>query len=141
MKNRQSGFTLLEVLLASFILFIVLSAMTMVYRGALNSSRVAERSIQIHQVVGLIKTDIQKQFDSGPSLSEEGYSGQGSIDQIKYHWKAEKLAESKGQIILGPDGDFIRPDTLYQNWGIALTLQMGNFQKVFNYRLFRWQEK
>ncbi|WP_144213626.1 PulJ/GspJ family protein [Shewanella donghaensis] len=141
MKSRQKGFTLLEVLLASFILFIVLAGMTMVYRGALLSSRIAERSIDSHQIVGFATADIKNRLSSGINLTESEVAGAGQVNGVKYSWTGKNILDKKGQSILNPDGDFSVPSTRYQNWEIQLTLQINNYQKTLNYRLFRWQEK
>ncbi|WP_169732683.1 type IV pilus modification PilV family protein [Shewanella waksmanii] len=139
--TKQKGFTLLEVLLASFILFLALTAMTMVYQGALTSSRVADRSIAVHQIVGFATADIKKRLADGPELPDEEVSGGGRVGEISFSWKASKVLDSRGQTILGADGDFVRPDTRYQIWAVTLTLKLQGYRKPLQYRIFRWQEK
>jgi Tfp pilus assembly protein PilV len=53
--SSQRGFSLLEVLLAGFILFLVLSSMTLVYRGAILSSAKAESAITFTSSIMPIK--------------------------------------------------------------------------------------
>ena len=63
--SRQRGFTLLEVLLAGFILFMVLSSMTLVYRGALLSSEKASRALSIAAALPMIRVIVTQQLKKG----------------------------------------------------------------------------
>ena len=54
-KHKHSGFTLLEVLISGFILFMVVASTTLVYQGALLSSGKAEQSLIFATAVSPIR--------------------------------------------------------------------------------------
>ena len=65
-NKKSAGFTLLEVLLAAFILFLVITSVTLVYRGAILSSGKAERSLLISGSVPSIRMIITEAFRDNP---------------------------------------------------------------------------
>ena len=71
--NRQRGFTLLEVLIAGFILFLVISSMTFVYRGAFLSSNKAESAIKFTAAIPSIKQLVSGKIRA--SAKEQNLSG------------------------------------------------------------------
>ena len=82
--NRQRGFTLLEVLIAGFILFLVISSMTFVYRGALLSSNKAESAIKFTAAIPSIKQQVIIQIREG--IKGEDQSGLGEYGKFSYIW-------------------------------------------------------
>ena len=82
--GKQGGFTLLEVLLAGFILFLVLSSMTMVYRGAMLSSGKAERALKLTSSIMPIKQIIAQQLHAGDG--EKKLAGDGRYGHLNYTW-------------------------------------------------------
>ena len=86
LQAKQRGFTLLEVLLAGFILFLVLTSMTLVYRGAMLSSSKAERSLLMSAAVPSVRSLITESLRSdSPNASHRGADSFGDMD---YTWDA-----------------------------------------------------
>ena len=81
---RQQGFTLLEILISGFILFLVISSMTLVYRGALLSSDKAESAIRFTAAIPSIKELVVLQIREG--AKGDNQSGNGSYGRLIYSW-------------------------------------------------------
>ena len=60
--KRQSGFTLMEVLIASFILFISLSTMTLVFNSAQNNAFTATQRVTEYSSTLLALSNIRSQL-------------------------------------------------------------------------------
>lgn len=141
LTKKQSGFTLIEVLLAAFILFLVLTAMTMVYRAALISSEVANRNVALHQVVGFVNSEVKGRLVDKVALNPE-QKGRGQFNQVDYTWSAVLADDKKGPSRLNVNsGDFEVTATRYQRWNVTIRLNKGKASKELSYRVFRWQEK
>lgn len=102
MTIQQRGFTLLEVLVAAFILFLVIATMTMVYRGAMGSSLKAQRVVQMSALVPQLRNTITERLAEVGSISRQ--EGEGSMDGVYYQWQA--LPMLRGQPY-HPDNRFV----------------------------------
>lgn len=84
----NKGFSLIEVLVASFILFLVLSTVTITYTGAVKSTLSATESVKMYGYLPLLVDDITFSIREGES------SGSGTFLNVNFSWKTE-LIESK----------------------------------------------
>lgn len=136
-SNKQTkGFTLIEVLVASFILFLVIAAITVVYRGALLSSNKAERTLQFSSLVEPISEQVRLQLQS--STNNE-LQGQGSMGQITFNWLAKKEFESKAPALLDAEkGDFTQGNKVFKLWHITLKLQLKNATREYHFNEVTW---
>ena len=130
---KQRGFTLLEVLIAGFILFLVLSSMTLVYRGALISSSKAEKVLVIASAVPSIRVLITESFRQGSVTNT--HKGSGLFGDLEYQWMAN-LAQT------GMPSDIIQQDSgrqlRYFLWDIELTISNGNAVRKYKFRELSW---
>lgn len=88
MQVNSKGFSLIEVLVAAFIMFLVLSTVTITYTGAIKSTISATESLKLYGYVPLLIDDISISVQQGET------SGSGSFLNVEYTWKTE-LFESK----------------------------------------------
>tara|TARA_B110000503_G_C7129511_1_gene406214 strand:- start:981 stop:1400 length:420 start_codon:yes stop_codon:yes gene_type:complete len=84
--RKIAGFTLLEVLLAGFIMFLVLITMTEVYRGALLSSDKAEAALRIAGYVPSIHANVVDSFHK--NIGSDSPRGEGQFGTLMYSWTA-----------------------------------------------------
>lgn len=84
----NKGFSLIEVLVAAFILFLVLSTVTITYSGAVKSTLSATESIKMYGYLPLLVDDISLSIQEGEN------SGSGTFLNVNFSWKT-KLIESK----------------------------------------------
>ncbi len=133
MRGNQRGFTLLEVLLAGFILFLVLTSMTLVYRGALLSSAKAEASLVMTAAVPSIRILITESIRQSSHISDHG--GSGSFGNLDYQWVATLAYEGQPSIIAQEDA---RTKFRYYLWDIDINLSQGNARRNYQFREISW---
>jgi len=136
-KQQMSGFTLVEVLVASVILFSVIATVSMVYRGAFLSSEKANNHISISgvlpSVLANIRTDIRDN-SLGNSLSGKNeawgvnYQWQASVIEQKYPPK--KFDEFTHQIS--------KAKIYYKLWQVSLTLEYNGLTKQHVFKELSW---
>ena len=125
MKGRERGFTLLEVLLAGFILFLVLTSMTQVYRGAMLASGKAEKTLSLVASVPAIRIIVSEAITE--SLAR---SGEGSYGEIDFTWTAALAYEGLPPFDLRRDA----PDIIYYLWDVDLKVTQGNLARQYEFR-------
>lgn len=132
-RNKQRGFTLLEVLLAGFILFLVLTSMTLVYKGALLSSYKAERSLIMSSAVLPIRRLISDKIQV--STRSVTLSGDGSFGAVTYSWQAILAATGRpSEMIMEHNGDEIQ----YFLWAVDLRIQQGKMVRSYRFSEISW---
>ncbi|CAI8296817.1 MAG: Uncharacterised protein [Porticoccaceae bacterium UBA1117] len=125
LSNSQRGFTLLEVLLAGFILFLVLTTMTQVYQGAVLSSGKAEESLSIVSAVPIIRIIVSD------AVVEEGILyGERTFGELNYTWSAKLAYEGLPSQILLED----KPDIKYYLWDITLRVYKDSSVRQYYFR-------
>jgi len=140
--HARKGFTLIEVLIASVILFAVIATSSLVYRTAVNSSVKAEHSIYISgllpTIVSQVEADVLKKSQANASMVE----GQGVVLEASYQWRAEllafKSAPDKFDVELG---EFITPPKKYKLWQVYLTVNRGESSSEFSFKSLGWNDE
>lgn len=136
-RKIQQGFSLIEVLIASFILFIVITTMTLVYRGAVLSSEKAENSLILSTYSELLIEQIKiklKANHGADSLEEKG-----SLGELEYSWQAN-IIESKKSIprLNAESGNNESSVSTFSLWQVNLQLKQGSSQRSYSYRELSW---
>ncbi|MDG1750743.1 MAG: prepilin-type N-terminal cleavage/methylation domain-containing protein [Thalassotalea sp.] len=93
MNMISRGFTLIEVLIASFIMFISLAAFTLVFRTTILSSEKAELNVSSAAYTTLIISKITFDLKNSHSLNEK--SGSGELMGRHYQWQARVKETAK----------------------------------------------
>ena len=137
MIRSQQGFTLVEVLIASVILFTVLVAVSQAYQGANRASERAEAMVQMQGVVPLLLDTIRfrlKDADSSESLQQEG-----QLNTVLFEWRAAVVEQGAPPDRLSPeDGGLISFDDKFFLWQVELRLQLGNTERHFSFQELTW---
>ena len=131
-ENSQAGFTLLEVLIASVILFSVIVTSTLVYRGAILSSDKAEQALSVSVAAHSIQRIVTDEFRQLKDRSQP--SGEGRYGEVTYRWRAEET--HKGTRTGAPDGS--TPARQFSLWRIHLTISKGKMTKQFQFSEISW---
>lgn len=144
MSKTQRGFTLLEVLVASFILFLVISTMTLVYRGALLSSGKAEQSIKISSVVPQLRTQISEHLQRVQMIAR--VANEGVIESTNFRYEA--VPQLRGQpfhpsnpvrIQLDPEGRPVAMEsTTLWLWKVDLWLSLEGSERHYEFWETTW---
>ena len=132
----STGFTLIEVLVASFILFLVIASVTLVYRGALLSSNKAERSLRFIALVEPISEQIRFQLRTANQAS---LNGSGSMGEVNYEWSASHLAQGQSLAVVDSEtGAATTNGRAFYLWTINLELKLGNARRNFEFNEVSW---
>lgn len=93
MRGAQSGFTLIEVLIASVILFMSIALVSMAYKSSLRAERSAEKHVFRMVALGFIQEEVKEALRVRPQAN----SGTGVWGKFSYAWKVteEKTKWSK----------------------------------------------
>ncbi|MFT5814555.1 MAG: Tfp pilus assembly protein PilV [Psychroserpens sp.] len=135
-NKPPKGFTLIEVLVASFILFLVIAAMTMVYRGALLSSNKAERTLQFSSLVEPISEQIRLQLQS--STNNE-LQGKGSMGAITFTWLARQGFQAKAPALYDAEsGELTQKGKTFRLWHITVKLQLKKATREYQFSEVSW---
>lgn len=134
-KNQQ-GFTLIEVLVASFILFLVIAAVTLVYRGALISSHKAERALKFSSLVEPISENIKLQLQSSTNSERQG---QGTMGEINYNWHATQTFQAKSPPSADAEsGNISQGNKTFRLWDITLNLELKSASRQYHFSEVSW---
>lgn len=135
--SKQQGFTLLEVLLATVILFTVLAVMTTVYRQAVLTSQKAEQRVAASSQVPFIIDTIAELIRNAEGQSQA--SGEGKLLGVSYHWQAQPVW--RRHPTERPDtvsGEIRQPQRWFTLWQVTLTIQMQGAERSYNYQELSW---
>lgn len=135
--SKQHGFTLIEVLVASFILFLVITSITMVYRGALLSSHKAEQVVRFSGMVDPISEQVRSQVQSATGQQE--IQGRGKMGEIEYEWQAKVM-----QYTTAPEqfnietGEIEAGEITFYLWNVKMQLQLNSTQRQYQLTELSW---
>lgn len=135
---KNAGFTLIEVLLAGVIMVMVISSVSLIYRGAALSSQKAERtaafSAAIPYLLETIRQDIRQ-----IAQSETAINGSGQWLKVNYWWNSELLQKRAAPPTYDPElGTKIVYPERYKLWQVELTVEISGYQKQFKFREVSW---
>lgn len=134
--RKQQGFTLIEVLVASFILFLVIAAITMVYRGALLSSHKAEQVLRFSAMVEPISEQIRIQIKASEGSEMQG---QGEMGEMSYTWSAtvNQQATAPEQFNF-ESGEVEAGRVTFYLWHVEMQLQLKTSTRQYQFSELSW---
>lgn len=134
MPSRSEGFSLIEVLVAAFILFLVLATVTITYSGAVKSSLSASESLKLNNYVPMLSEHIALDIKNGETTGNSG------LLDIQYEWTAE-LIESKPVVaFFDADNREVRQsDVVAYLWKVKLTTYYNNRQSQHTFEAVSWR--
>lgn len=138
-KNSLKGFTLIEVLVATIILFLFITMAAQIFRQSADASLKAERAVKVAALVPLVVENIRNQVEQAKSLGT--LRGEGQLKEVRYQWKAS-LAQRKPPIE-GFDNlrlEFRTFEDKYNLWNVDLTVSIGSYQRHWVYEELTWFE-
>ena len=133
------GFTLIEVLIAGVILFMVIAVTTLVYRSALLSSNKAEQVLAITGYLPIIIDNITEDLQQQDTGRQNNLQGEGLSMQVAYSWHARLIqANSALSVIDSFTGELLVQPARYRLWEIKLELTLGDSTRHYEYEDFTY---
>lgn len=143
MNKLSRGFTLIEVLVASLILFLVVTSMMTIYRGALLNSSQATQSLSLVNYIPHIRSSITESIRSTSFKTKT--QGELFYQEIRFTWEANLMGNGRafdlenmsfGATKVIPDiGQGATP--LYL-WKVDLVVEKENKQRQFEFWEVSW---
>lgn len=130
MIDRNRGFTLLEVLLAGFILFLTLTSMTLIYRGAILSSAKAEEALSVTAAIPSIRVLIAESFQE--NVKRGSRTGEGTFGDVIYRWKATVSIEGRPSAVFQEDSGLSYP-IKYLLWDIEFSATKNGYSRQYRF--------
>lgn len=140
MSSKVRGFTLVEVLTASVILFASIATITAVYRGAFVASERANNHVKLvtvaKPVLALVRKDIREQGKNIDVLN-----GQGQMWGVEYAWQANLSDIKAAPTRFDPESEnFVQPNARFRLWNVELTLQVQGVEQSHQFEELSWDD-
>jgi len=128
------GFTLIEVLIAGVILFMVIAMTTLVYRSALLSSNKAQQVLAITGYLPIIIDNITHELHQQDTGMQNSLQGGGISMQVAYNWQA-RLIQAKSALtrIDFFTGQAVTQPARYRLWQVEIELTLGSSSRRYEY--------
>lgn len=128
MNRREGGFSLIEVLIAAFIMFIALAVFTSVFRGALLSSKIATDSINSTALTGIVVDSISSKLTKNHQSEE--MKGQEKLLHKTLSWSAKVIKKTKPPARLFAQ-ELVQPEHEAKIWQVTLVDDQSNQQFIY----------
>ena len=137
----SKGFTLIEVLVASVILFASIAAVTMVYRGAYLSSAKAEQHVTLAGLVPIILANAMQDIRAQGNSLETEITQNGRVWGTKYKWQANLIAFKSAPKRFDPDdGKYITQPAKYKLWQVKLQIDHKSTTQHYEFHELSWTD-
>ncbi|PHI38626.1 hypothetical protein CBQ28_03665 [Pseudoalteromonas sp. GCY] len=141
-QNNSRGFTLVEVLVASVILFSTITAVTLIYRGALLSSTKATQSVRITGVLPVATEQIGYMIRRQTSGEVTDLSGRNVFWGVQVEWTANRTDYRSAPSIFNFDtGRDEEQPKKYFLWHVSARFSLENYQRDYEFTEISWNEK
>ncbi|REL30232.1 PulJ/GspJ family protein [Thalassotalea euphylliae] len=134
-KKRITGFTLIEVLVASLIAFISLSIFTLIFRGAIIANQKAENAMQIASIASLVTSDISNELLT--QSNQNSLSGQGALLGGSYQWQATVIDVYKPPVrFVG--AQVSQAEHRLKKWRVRFAVTFNGIDTNYEYEELSW---
>lgn len=136
MVRQQTGFSLVETLVAAMILFSVLSTAFLAFQGSILSSAKAQSRIELLASVPLIRRDISQRL-----ISTSNLSGRGVVGLFRYSWTATpRVSGSAFNPSLGESPTPSSEDREFVLWDVVFQVESSDSQREFTFVELAWSD-
>jgi len=139
--NKQSGFTLIEVLVASVILFSSIAIVGVVYKGVLVSTVKAEKHMHLASVVTTAVDRIERELKATGNSENNEESGSFILLGVKADWHATLQQSKLPPALFDPEsGNFTKVEKQYKRWRVELELSYKGTSQLYSFSGLNWSD-
>jgi len=139
-SNNQSGFTLIEVLVALMILLATIAISSAIYSGSLNNSLKAKEHLILNRYVDSIMDIIQYRIRRNALDGIEEIVTEGINGGVLYKVKAGVITKAgAAETFDALQGTMVEPDPRFQLWQVDMQLMYGSVSQSINYQELAWK--
>jgi prepilin-type N-terminal cleavage/methylation domain-containing protein len=136
-KRNSQGFTLIEVLIASTILFLFLAMAAQAFSQSAQTSIKAERAAKVAALVPLLVENIRGDIHADKSPSDK--HGQGAMLDMTYQWRASLLERKAPVERFDPsEMEFKTYQDRFNLWKVDVMIVAGSYQRNWQYEEISW---
>lgn len=133
----KRGFSLIEVLVAAFILFMVVTTVSVVYSNSVSSISQATSSLRINQYAPLIIENIKTKLREVESAQLQG---EGHFLGVDYSWSSQQKERRK--VIASMDTESLKNEQTGNKdivlWLVTLNLNFKEKQRNYEFYALGW---
>jgi len=138
MNKSSQGFTLLEILVASTILFSSIAVVSLIFKTSYVASEKATKNVEQAGVINVLVTSIQVTIREKTQQGTNSLQGDGVTWGVPYQWQAELIANKAPPNKFNADtGNVESYSARYKLWDVVLTIGKNNKRK-FEYNELSW---
>ena len=135
MKNN-SGFTLIEVLIASLILFSSLALIAELFSSSLLTSNKASETTKLYQVSPAAITSIKSQIRSSKEReNKQAFSGTVIVQGVVFDWQASLISLKRPPTFLGDIGSM--PE-IFGRYNVSVIAHLDEKLVPFEFEVATW---
>lgn len=141
MQAKPNGFTLIEVMVASVILFSVISVVSVVYKGVVESTIKSSNHVSISGSIPFISRLIVEELRVANISPQETLSQKGRWSDVDFSWQATIDSISSALPLTDPESSkIIQPPAKFISWNVVLEISSGSSSQTFSYQELTWNE-
>ena len=141
MNKSQRGFTLIEVLVASVILFATIAIVSDMFRGSFISSEKANRHVTISGITPIALKQIQAALRYQAKNAEQSISGDNKYWGVNVHWEAQQVAFKSAPQLYDYDlSTYQQMPNKYTLWQVSAKFSYGTTIIEHSFYEVSWNE-
>lgn len=141
MNKKQTGFTLIEILVASVILFATITLVSDMFRGAFISSERANRHVTISGIMPIALKQVQAALRHQAKSSEQSASGSNVFWGVTVNWQAQRVAFKSAPPLYDYNlGEYQQVPDKYSFWKVNAQFSYGETFTEYEYYEVSWNE-
>lgn len=137
--KRQNGFTLIEVLVASVILFATITLVSDMFRGSFTASEKANRHVTIAGIMPIALKQIQAAVRHQAQSGEQSLSGSNVFWGVSVNWQARQVEFKSAPPLYDYDsGKYQQMPNKYSLWQVSTEFSYGNTTTEHSFYEVSW---
>lgn len=132
--NREQGFTLVEVLIASVLLFTSLGLVYSAFSQSVINTEKAQKIIKLNGAFPLVVSKIKSELNN--EIDESKRDGTGVIGDVVYQWSSKPVKESS--LLKLETNDFNSQSNSVQLIEVSVFMKVADIERQYSFKETVW---